>query len=167
MYEQLFNLHANLLKAIANPRRLEIINLLREHEMNVSQMQEMLHLPQANLSQHLMILRDQKVVTKRKEGKEIFYKLTDERILKACDLCREVLIDRHEIDKFKTDELLENMNHLIPVVIDPVCKMRLSTKTASFAHLHKNENYYFCASGCLETFKNSPEKFIHKLNKKQ
>ena len=56
MYSQIFELHAHLLKAIAHPRRLEIIHLLRDQELPVGDIHTMLDLPQANISQHLMVL---------------------------------------------------------------------------------------------------------------
>ena len=61
MYEEVFKLHAQLLKSIAHPRRLEIIHLLRDQSLLVSQIVEMLDLPQANISQHLQILRNAEV----------------------------------------------------------------------------------------------------------
>jgi ArsR family transcriptional regulator len=67
MYAQLFELHANLLKALSHPRRLEIIHLLRDQELPVTDIYTMLDLPQANISQHLMVLRDAQVVHARRE----------------------------------------------------------------------------------------------------
>ena len=75
MYHIIFRLHTQLLKALANEKRLEIIHLLRDQELTVSEIQTMLDLEQANLSQHLMVLRKLEVVTTRKDGKEIYYKL--------------------------------------------------------------------------------------------
>lgn len=159
MYAQVFKLHSKLLKALASPRRLEIVNLLRDNEMNVAGMQEMLDLPQANLSQHLMVLREQNIVVQRKEGKEVYYQLSDKRVVEACDLLRTVLIDQHK-DTDLADELVINMKDLVPVTHDPVCQMRVSPKTAGFAHKHQSKTYYFCASGCLKTFTNNPESYV-------
>ncbi len=95
MYHQVFKLHSDLLKALSHPKRLEIVHLLRDQELSVSQIQTMLDLPQANLSQHLMVLREVQVVEFRREGKEIYYQLTHKNFIKASDLLREVLIDRY------------------------------------------------------------------------
>ncbi len=159
MYAQVFELHANLLKALAHPKRLEIVQLLRDKELNVTQIQQMLGLPQANLSQHLMVLREEGVVLSRKKGKEVVYKMAHDNFVEATDLMREVLIERYRGDKRMTDELSIKMQDLMPVVVDPVCGMRISPKTASCAETWKGENYFFCGSGCLKQFKKEPDSF--------
>ena len=158
MYGQVFNLHAQLLKALAHPRRLEIIHLLRDRELPVGDIHNMLDLPQANISQHLMILRDSGVVTTRRDGKQIYYQLSDERIIKASDLLRDVLIDQHQ-DTELASQLTIKMKDLLPLVHDPVCQMRLSPKTAGFSDEYGDETFYFCASGCQKKFNQSPEKY--------
>ncbi|AKM81742.1 MAG: ArsR family transcriptional regulator [Candidatus Pacebacteria bacterium GW2011_GWF2_38_9] len=158
MYGQMFALHADLLKALAHPRRLEIVNLLREQELCVSDIYEMLDLPQANISQHLMLLRDAGIVVAKREGKQIIYKLADPKIIKASDLLREVLIDQNRGLEI-ADELTLAMKDLLPLVHDPVCKMRLSPKTANYSTKHKDHDYYFCASGCLKKFQENPKKY--------
>ena len=160
MYQQVFELHSNLHKAMAHPKRLEIIHLLRDQTLTVTQIQDMLDLPQANLSQHLTILRQAGVVTNRKIGKQIFYRLSHKNFVKASDLLRQVLIEKYQNDKI-ADELTLKMVDLVPLTIDPVCGMRLSPKTAAFAHQHAGENYYFCAAGCHKEFKDHPKKFIN------
>jgi len=152
MYKQIFEEHAKLLKAISHPKRLEIIHLLRDQELTVTEIQEMLDLPQANLSQHLQILRSSKIVNTRKDGKNIYYKLSQMNFIKASDLIREILIQRHKNDPL-ANELLLNMEDLVPLTHDPICGMRLSPKTASFALKHNGKTYYFCAEGCLKKFK--------------
>ncbi len=137
MYQQIFELHADIFKALAHPKRLEIIHLLRDHSLSVSQIQEMLDLSQANLSQHLQILRKNKIVKATKKGKQIFYHVSDPRFLKACDLIREVLSQKLPL------------SDLLPIGIDPICGMRLTPSTAAFSYA----DHYFCASGCLEKFK--------------
>lgn len=160
MYQQVFQLHADLLKALAHPKRLEIIHLLRGQTLTVTQIQDMLDLPQANLSQHLTILRQTGIVANRKIGKQIFYCLSHKNFIKASDLLRQVLIEKHQNQKI-ADELTLKMSDLVPLTIDPVCGMRLSPKTAAFACQFNNENYYFCAAGCYHLFKEKPNKFIN------
>lgn len=159
MYSELFDLHANLLKALAHPRRLEIIHLLRDQELPVSDIHTMLDLPQANISQHLMILRDAGVVDTRRDGKQIYYSLSNAKFVEASDLLREVLIEQNTDSEILTDFKL-SMKELVPIVHDPVCQMRVSPKTAGFSHIHENETYYFCASGCLKKFQQKPEKYV-------
>ncbi|MFC1649203.1 metalloregulator ArsR/SmtB family transcription factor [Patescibacteria group bacterium] len=158
MYQQIFKLQSSLLKAISHPKRLEIIQLLRERELSVSEILDMLGLPQANLSQHLMVLRDAGVVSTRREGKQVYYKLAHKNYVKANDLLREILVKRYK-DTGLADEFVLKMDDLVPLVHDPVCDMRLSPKTAGYARKHKANKYYFCAKGCLNTFKKNPEKY--------
>jgi ArsR family transcriptional regulator len=158
MYSQFFEAHAELLKAFAHPRRLEIIQLLRDQELAVTDIHSMLDLPQANISQHLMILRDAGVVTTRREGKQIFYAISDPRFTKASDLFREVVIERSPNPEL-TKAIHFEMKELVPLVHDPVCQMRVSPKTAGFAKEYKGHKFYFCASGCLKKFTENPEKY--------
>jgi ArsR family transcriptional regulator, virulence genes transcriptional regulator len=159
MYTRIFELQADLLQALAHPRRLEIIHLLRDRELPVSDIHTMLDLPQANISQHLMILRDTQVVKTRRKGKQIYYSLSNNKIIHASDLLREVLIDQYE-DTEIADELTLKMKDLVPVMRDPVCQMRVSPKTASFSHIHGGETYYFCASGCVKKFTKNPGAYV-------
>ena len=161
MYHIIFHLHTQLLKALANEKRLEIIHLLRDRELTVSEIQTMLDLEQANLSQHLMVLRKLDVVTTRKDGKEVYYKLSHKNFIKASDLIREVLIDQKRENKILI-ELGKDIDKFLPLAHDPVCQMRISPKLASYATIYKNNNYFFCAEGCLEKFNHNPEKYIKK-----
>ncbi len=154
MYQQIFELHTDILKALSHPKRLEIIHLLRDQSLSVRQIQDMLGLPQANLSQHLQILRENQVVITSKKGKQIFYKVSNPKLLKACDLIREVLLDRYENSNMK-DDLGKDLSDLLPVGIDPICGMKLTPETAAYAFEFQNTTHYFCASGCLEKYKSS------------
>lgn len=159
MYQEVFQLHADLLKALSHPRRLEIINLLQHSELSVTEIQDMLALPQANLSQHLMVLRKHGVVADRRDGKQMFYRLAHKNFLKASNLVREVLIQQYEKTPLATI-MNTDIADLLPVVIDPVCGMRVSKKVAAASHVYHGNRYYFCASGCLKDFKKSPKKFL-------
>lgn len=160
MYSQIFNLQSDLYKALANPKRLEIVQLLRGQEMTVTEMVEMLGLPQANVSQHLMSLREQRLVQTRKQGKEVYYSLSHPNLVAASDLIRELLIDLNGIEDSLAKELRAKMKDLVPVVADPVCGMRVSPKTASYATEYADSHYYFCAAGCLERFNDNPTKYV-------
>jgi len=100
--DELFLLHANICKTLANPKRLEIIEALRDDELNATQLIQKVGISKANLSQHMSMLIQKGVVLSRREGLNVFYKLSDERITKACDLMRELLI-----------KILEQNNHIL------------------------------------------------------
>ncbi len=152
MYSQIFQLHADVYGALANPKRLEIIQLLRDQELSVGDIQEMLGLSQANLSQHLMVLREHNLVNYRKNGTSVYYKLSHPNIVKSADLTRAMLVDQNRGNEELTEELRLKMKDLVPLVRDPVCGMRLSPKTAAAAAKYKGQTYYFCAAGCKQRF---------------
>jgi DNA-binding transcriptional ArsR family regulator len=158
MYQQIFQLHADALKAMAHPKRLEIIHLLRDQQLCVTDIIEMLGLPQANLSQHLQILRDAHLVTTRKEGKHIYYQLAHANIVTACDAIRQMLIEQNS-DSGLSEQLRLSMQELMPLSHDPVCGMRVSPKTASAALQYEHHTYYFCATGCYEKFIKEPHHY--------
>ncbi len=94
MDKKLFEMHAEICKIFTNPKRLEIISLLKDEEKTVSELEELAGIPQANISQHLTVLRQNGVVTTRREGANIYYKIANPKILQACDLMREVLLEK-------------------------------------------------------------------------
>ncbi len=89
--EEFYQLHAHLCKALAHPTRLLIIDELRDGPRSVSELVERIGLRQSNLSQHLGILRDQRLVIAKRDGQTVYYSLRDPRVTKAFDLLRQVL----------------------------------------------------------------------------
>lgn len=81
---------AKMLKVVANEKRLSILLLIKEQEMSVGQIEEMVDLSQSALSQHLAILRTENVVKTRRKAQTIFYTLKDERVKKMLDLLEEL-----------------------------------------------------------------------------
>jgi DNA-binding transcriptional ArsR family regulator len=92
--EVIYVLHAQILKCLAQPRRLMILDCLHAGEKSVGELAELLDLPQPNVSQHLAALRARDIVATRREGNTIFYSLVDPRIVRACDICHEFLAER-------------------------------------------------------------------------
>lgn len=93
---ELNQLHASVCKGLADPKRLLIINVLRNGEMSVGEICEELDLPQANVSQHLAIMRERGLVRARKDGQFVFYSLTTMKIVEAVDLLRQVMAMHYE-----------------------------------------------------------------------
>lgn len=87
-------LHARICKGLADPKRLLILNALRSSEMSVTELCDTLDLPQANISQHLGVLRDRGMVTARRDGQWIYYSLASVKIIQAIDLLREMLAEQ-------------------------------------------------------------------------
>ena len=104
MEEKIIQLHAEVCKCLASPVRLKVLNALRKGEKSVDVLAKMLGVQKANLSQHLGILRQQKIVTTRKAGLNIFYSISNPKMLKACDILREVLFEQlQESEKLVKD----------------------------------------------------------------
>ena len=92
--KELYEIHADICKVFSNPTRLEILDLLREGEMSVTELIEKARLSQANISQHLSIMKAKGIVASSRDGKNIYYKLTNPKIIKAFDIIKEVLAER-------------------------------------------------------------------------
>jgi len=98
--ESLYGLHARILKVLANPRRLMILDQLHSGEKTVSEIVELLELPQATVSQHLAAIREQGIVTGTRRGNTVTYSLADPKIVEACDLFREFLLGRIKVTQY-------------------------------------------------------------------
>jgi ArsR family transcriptional regulator len=97
--ERLFELHAEVCKTLSNPVRLRIINELQEGEITVGALAKKLVIRQAHLSQHLAVLRQRGVVKARRDGPNIYYGISNPKIVKACSLIREVLLEQLQKDQ--------------------------------------------------------------------
>jgi ArsR family transcriptional regulator len=92
--ENIFELHADVCKVFSNAKRLGILNILRGKEMTASDLIGKIGLSKANLSQHMSILKSKGVVLTRREGVNIYYRISNPKIIQACDLMREVLLEQ-------------------------------------------------------------------------
>lgn len=103
---ELYRRKAELCKTFSDPKRLMIISELREGEKSVNELVAALQVPQAVVSRHLAILRNRGVVVTRREGVNIYYRLTDTKIIEACDIVHEILLDQVA----RTREIVEKLN---------------------------------------------------------
>jgi ArsR family transcriptional regulator, virulence genes transcriptional regulator len=98
--ERLFELHAEVCKTLSNPVRLRIINELQGGgEITVGSLAKKLGIRQAHVSQHLGVLRQRGVVKTRRDGPNIYYGISNPKIVKACGLIREVLLEQLKKDQ--------------------------------------------------------------------
>lgn len=89
----IFQLQADICQTLANPKRLQILNLLKAGELSVGEMVETLSVPKANLSQHLAVMRHKRILATRREGTTIYYRIALPRIIEACGIMRDVLME--------------------------------------------------------------------------
>ena len=94
MEDQIYIYHAEMCKVFSHPKRLELINTLRDTEMSAGELGEKLGLPAANLSQHLTMMRERHILVSRKAGNMVFYRIANPRLLEAFDLLREILFEQ-------------------------------------------------------------------------
>lgn len=154
MYQQIISLEEETFKVLANRKRLEILKLLKKEQLSVNQMVEMLGMRQPNLSQHLTLLRQYKLVKVKRDGQKAYYALADNKITKAVDMVYQFLQAQHGFSEEFPAKLL------FPIVKDPVCGMRLSASEAFGSIAYADRKYYFCASGCKNKFKARPREYV-------
>ena len=92
--KELYEIHAEMCKVFSNSTRLEILNLLRDKELSVTELIKKTRLSQANISQHLSIMKSKGIVVSNRNGKNIYYKLTNPKIIKAFDIIRDILAEK-------------------------------------------------------------------------
>ncbi len=80
-----FRPSTQLLKALAHPARLRLLNALRANEECVCHLTALLHRRQAYVSQQLMFLRRAGLIEDRKDGLRIYYRIKDERVFEVLD----------------------------------------------------------------------------------
>lgn len=93
MKNNIYELHANICKALANPFRIEIIEKLNDSELSFGDLLKVLDISKSNLSQHLSIMVSNGLVIQRKEGVNSYFKLSSAKVAAACQIMREVLVE--------------------------------------------------------------------------
>src|SRR5438552_3043448 len=131
--DRLYGLFARIGKALSNPNRLEILELLAQGERTVDSLATEMGESLANTSQHLQALRQATLVDSRKEGLFVFYRLSDPAVFdlsravrtvaehQLADLerlVREHFGDRADADLVEMNELLERARSKKVVVLD-------------------------------------------------
>lgn len=91
---EMFDRAAELFRVMAAPMRLRVINALCDGEKNVSELLERIETTQPNMSQHLSMLYTAGVLSKRREGAQIYYSIADKKIVNLCKaICLHVADD--------------------------------------------------------------------------
>ena len=131
--DPLFDQFARIGKAVANPHRLEFLDLLAQGERRVEELAGEASLSVANASQHLQALRQAGLVATRRAGTSIYYRLADERVFRLWQAIREVgearlaeidrltqtfLTDRAQLEAVDAGTLLRRLDEGDVVVLD-------------------------------------------------
>jgi ArsR family transcriptional regulator len=80
---------AQVFQALAHPTRIAVVEALRDGEMTAGALQAHLRVEQANLSQHLAVLRARQIVVSRKSGNQVYYTLRDPVLVQVLDLLQQ------------------------------------------------------------------------------
>jgi DNA-binding transcriptional ArsR family regulator len=91
--KKIFELHADVCKALGHPLRIEIIDILQDQELCFTDIWEVTGGLQSNLSQHLSVMTKKGILKVRREGQCNYFTLTSQKVTQACRLMREVLVD--------------------------------------------------------------------------
>ena len=98
-FDALRKFKAGIFKVLAHSTRIHIIETLRSKELSVNEILEQVEVSQANLSQHLTILRQNHLVTTRKNGNQVLYRLRDPLLVEVLDAMR------HYFQKYFKDSI--------------------------------------------------------------
>ncbi|MDP2920263.1 MAG: metalloregulator ArsR/SmtB family transcription factor [Dehalococcoidia bacterium] len=94
MEEQIYEYHAEMCQVLSHPKRLEVINVLRDGEMSVTELSQKLGLTVGNLSQHLSMMKERHVLLTRKEGNMVYYRIANPKLIRCFDMMREMLFEQ-------------------------------------------------------------------------
>ena len=92
--EELYRLQAEFCKGMAHPTRIHLLRELKEGEKSVNELAKLVGVTQANASQHLAILRQFGLLSTRRDGSTIYYRISDHRIKEASERVRNCIGER-------------------------------------------------------------------------
>ena len=92
--EEVFRMHAEFCSLFTNVIRMKILWLLKVRgECRVGELAEEIGIPAQNVSQHLRLMRDRNAVSKRKCGREVYYRVANENFVRGAGLIRKGVIE--------------------------------------------------------------------------
>ena len=105
----LFRMHAELCKALASEHRQAILHAIDDGEKCVGDLATEIGISVHNVSQHLRVLKEQRLVASRKDGHTVYYHVTNMKFIEACGLIRQALVEQHvaQGESLQAAELLD------------------------------------------------------------
>jgi ArsR family transcriptional regulator len=110
--ESILKLQADICKIFANDKRLEMINLLKDKEMSNSELMQKTGLSKVTMTQHMNVLKSKGVIAVRREGVQLYYRIANPKIMQACNLMKEVLIEQLQEKEKMASRLVKASNKL-------------------------------------------------------
>lgn len=160
--DKVYSILANMIKAMANPHRLEIVDLLGQGEKSVEEIARETNMSIANASQHLQVLKSANLVEIRREGNFIHYRLSHEEIYKSWQTMRELGLERMAEMERLIKDFRGKRNSLEAVKIDELLH-RLKSKNITLLDVRPAGEY---KNGHIPDAINIPvEKLLAKLKR--
>ena len=94
MEDRIYAYHAEMCQVFSHPKRLEVINALRDGEVSVTDLARRLRLTIGNLSQHLSMMKERHILLSRKEGNMVYYRIANPKLIRCFDMMREMLFEQ-------------------------------------------------------------------------
>jgi ArsR family transcriptional regulator len=91
--QEINQLHASICSAISEPTRILLLYAIHEKPRNVNNLAEVVGISQSASSRHLKVLKDRNLITAHRDGTQVIYQLADDRIIKALNMLREMMLD--------------------------------------------------------------------------
>ncbi len=88
-------MHAELCKALANEHRQALLHAIGDGEKCVGDLAAEIGISVHNVSQHLRVLKESRLVASRKDGQTVYYHVTNMKFIEACALIRQALVEQH------------------------------------------------------------------------
>jgi ArsR family transcriptional regulator len=107
--QEINQLHANICSAISEPNRILLLYAIHEAPRNVNGLAEYVGLSQSAASRHLKVLKERGLINAQRDGNQVIYFLVDERIIKALNLLRELMVENltRRADLLKSNQSTE------------------------------------------------------------
>jgi ArsR family transcriptional regulator len=105
--KSLYEMHADVCKALAHAIRIEIIDILKDKELSFGEIVDKTGVLKSNLSQHISVMVQKGILDQRKKGLHVYYKLSTPRVYEAFYMMREVLKERI----LKQEKLLKKIKY--------------------------------------------------------
>ena len=99
----LCEMQAQLLKSMAHPTRLMILHFLEGGEKTLTELTEIVSVSHSNLSQHLALMKQHKIITARREAGVVFYQIVSPKMVQLCRLIREIINEQIKKGSYKQE----------------------------------------------------------------
>ncbi len=135
-----YNELAKITKALGNPRRMEIIDLLAQGPFSVEKIAEQTNMSVANASQHLQVLKGARLVEISKKGNFIYYQLTNEKVFQAWRALRELGLNLNAEAEKLVNDFYRSGEKMEPVTIQEL-RQKISAQDVVILDVRPGEEY--------------------------